>query len=364
MTFSHHFDAVHNTMREAVAAGVFPGAVLRVSLGNEILFEHSYGFRDLFSRRPATLDTVYDLASLTKPLATTLVVMRLVAQERLHLDMACGEVVADLASTDKAGITIRHLLSHRSGLPAWRPYFHQLLRYREVDRLRQIRNMIVREPIQALPGATSLYSDIGFMLLQWILEEASGQALDRLVAESVYRPMQYRNLYFTTGDPIDISLPVAATELCPRRGRLLVGEVHDDNAHALGGMGGHAGLFGNAEGVHRLLDDLLAADRRVRKHPLFAADLIQLFWQRNGDGTWALGFDTPSDQSSSSGSHFSKKSVGHLGFTGTSFWVDRQRAAIVVLLTNRVHPCRYNTAIRSFRPALHDCVVSALDASN
>ncbi|MGD9009434.1 MAG: serine hydrolase, partial [Desulfobacteraceae bacterium] len=152
----------------------------------------------------------------------------------------------------------------------------------------------------------------------------------------------------------------AATELCPWRGRLLKGRVHDDNAYAMGGIGGHAGLFSTAAAVFHVVQALLDVDAGSHRHSPFEKDCIQTFLKRQSLGRFALGFDTPSSEGSSAGRFFSRYSVGHLGYSGTSFWMDRQKAVIVVLLTNRVHPTRFNPGIKAFRPQLHDAVMAAL----
>ena len=352
------FHAVDRLMNEGLHQCVFPGAVLLVAVRGEVVHRRAYGLADLFSRRPMTCNTVFDLASLTKPLATTLAVMHLVQRGVVALDHPCRSYWPVFFKADKAPITVRQLLSHRSGLPSWRPYY---LRLRSMPgkkvRRRVLEHWIADEALLSAPGRQACYSDIGFLVLQWLVERLVNQTLDRYLETEIWKSLSVEGLFFNPeGNPI-IDAAYAATELCPLRGRLLLGRVHDDNGYALGGVGGHAGLFGTADAVWRLLQTLLSIDAGDRADCLFDQSLVRLFFQRQNGTAWALGFDTPEAVGSSAGRFFSPASVGHLGFTGTSFWMDRHKGIIVVLLTNRVHPTRYNGRIRDFRPLLHDVVM-------
>jgi CubicO group peptidase (beta-lactamase class C family) len=198
------------------------------------------------------------------------------------------------------------------------------------------------------------------MILAWIVEAVTNQRLDDFATQSIYQPLGLDRLFF-----IDLNKPrpegdYAATEVCPWRGILLEGAVHDENAYALGGVGGQAGLFGDAMTVHKLLVELLWTYTGQDNCGLFASVLVKRFFERYEGLPMALGFDVPAVTDSSAGSCFSSKSVGHLGFTGTSFWADLEQAVIVILLTNRVHPSRDNDKLKSFRPLLHDTVRQAL----
>jgi serine-type D-Ala-D-Ala carboxypeptidase len=346
-------------MRTGLGQQVFPGAVLLVGWEGDIVFERAYGHADLFSRTPMTVDTCFDLASLTKPLGTAAAAMILVQTGRLDLDQPCRFYDRMWAGTDKGDLTARQLLTHCAGLPAFRPYYMRLRRYAPAERANWLTRWLVREPLLSKPGERVEYSDLGFILMQRLIETITNQPLDQYLHNKLYRPLGIERLFFpVTADPGE-KTAFAATELCPLRGRLLRGEVHDDNAHALGGVGGHAGLFGTAGAVHDLLRIWLRCVQVGGAGKFFDAAVVRNFMRTNGTN-WALGFDTPSAEGSSAGKFFSRGSVGHLGFTGTSFWMDRTRALIVILLTNRVHPSRYNLKIRAFRPQLHDAVVMAL----
>jgi CubicO group peptidase (beta-lactamase class C family) len=352
---------VDAAMRDAISGGVFPGAALLVAHNGRAVHHQAYGCADLFRGELVTCDTFFDLASLTKPLATTLALMLLVQQGALELDRPVAEGVPGLLGEGHQAITARHLLGHCSGLPPVRPYYFRLCHLPYAQRIDALKRWVRREPLLFPPGAKEAYSDLGFMVLQWQVEALGGMPLDRFVTQKIYRRVAGDAPFF-----VDLrnaekrSGHFAATELCPWRGHLLKGEVHDDNAYAMGGVGGHAGLFSTAPAVFHLVQALLDVDAGSSRSTLFDRASIQTFLKRQPLGRFALGFDTPSSQGSSAGRFFSRDSVGHLGYSGTSFWMDRQKAVIIVLLTNRVHPTRFNTGIKAFRPRLHDAVMAAL----
>jgi CubicO group peptidase (beta-lactamase class C family) len=347
-------------MRQGVAEGVFPGAVLHVSREGHTIFTRAYGVAHRASGRPVTEATVFDLASLTKPLATTLAVMALIHDRRLGLEDRLGGLLPGWEETDKACITIRQLLCHRAGFPAWQPYYETLRTLPPPDRTRALHTLLRDELLHAPPDAQALYSDLDFMVLQAVVERRAGCRLDHWLQQAVYGPLGVRELFFVECGRPRPPKAFAATEDCPWRGYVLEGEVHDDNAFVLGGVAGHAGLFGTAAAVAHLLGLLWAALQGVTVAPPLERELLEVFVTRQAGSDWALGFDTPAAQSSSSGRFFPARSIGHLGFTGTSFWMDLERGLAVVLLTNRVHPQRSNQRIRAFRPALHDAVLEAL----
>jgi CubicO group peptidase (beta-lactamase class C family) len=202
-----------------------------------------------------------------------------------------------------------------------------------------------------------MYSDIGFMILEWVVSQKAGKPLDQFVAEQIYGPLGLENLFFPGRRGAAAEKAFAATEFCPWRNCLMEGVVHDENAYVVGGVGGHAGLFGNAASVNALLSILTAAFHGDSSGGVFQADSVRNFLARRDDTQRALGFDCPSPVGSSAGRFFPKTSVGHLGFTGTSFWMDLDRSITVILLSNRIHPSRDNRKIKAFRPELHDAVM-------
>jgi CubicO group peptidase (beta-lactamase class C family) len=347
-------------IRQALVTKVFPGAVLMVSQKGVIQFQQAYGVANIFDGRPVTIDTVFDLASLTKPLATSLAVMQLIASQQLSLNQSVGSILAPFNSQGKKTIAIEHLLSHTSGYPDYRPYYLHLANFAQPHRRPELRKLLAAEPLQSLPGAEVCYSDLGFMVLQWVVETVTNQRLDAFVTQSIYQPLGLDRLFFIDLDKPRPDVHYAATEVCPWRGALLEGAVHDENAYALGGISGQAGLFGDAPTVHKLLAELARAYSGSSPRDQFATETVGRFFKRYEGHSMALGFDVPAASASSSGQYFSRNSVGHLGFTGTSFWVDLDRSAIVILLTNRVHPSRANDKLKAFRPLLHDAVMQAL----
>lgn len=348
------FERTRALLRQGVEEGVFPGAVVLVALRGEVMLHEAAGMRQTIPEPlPAHLSVVYDLASLTKPLATALVLGRLVAEGRLTFETRVGEFLP--APPQKAEITLAQLASHTSGLPAWRPYFHRLLSAPAEDRRGLLTGLVLEEPLESLPNEAARYSDPGFILLGAALEAATGERLDRLADRLLYRPLGL-SLHFRPLGEAAPAAEVAATENCPLRGRVLVGEVHDETCWAAGGVCGHAGLFGTAADVARLLLHLRQVVRGEAEGIVPAQVLRRLFARRATPRgtTWGLGFDHPNRVGSSAGRLLSRRAVGHLAFTGCSFWLDLEHDLLVVLLSNRVHPVRDNDAIKRLRPRLHE----------
>jgi len=373
--------AVSPLFQSALFDGVFSGACLLVAVGPRAVFSGSWGAASFEpGAEPLTPSSLFDLASLTKPMATATLFMIFVSEGRIHLDDRLSRFFPlGRLPQDKRALTVEHLLSHRSGLPPYRPYFRELIRVPPKERKDVLMGWILQEPLVHTPGSTRLYSDLGYLLLGWILEEVSGTPLDRLFAEGI-RPrgkpwsLGYRRIQaHTETDPpmwADVEAQwthraCVATERCPWRGRLLRGEVHDENAWCLNGVAGHAGLFGSVDDVWQWAQSLLRLYGGERSELLAAVspETARVFMggpensgKPLGDGG-CLGFDRPSAQGSSAGRFFSPNTIGHLGFTGTSFWMDLDRAVTVILLTNRVHPHRDDDRIRGFRPLVHDTVM-------
>ena len=356
-------------MDAGIEDGVFPGGSLLVWVRGQCVHLSWHGRRSLEPPGgPVESQTCFDLASLTKVLATTPLVLLTVQRGRLELDGPVHRVLEGYAGQGREAITVRMLLDHSSGLPAWRPYYKEVgaaeggVWLATVEGQEAVRRMVAAEAPEAPPGGRALYSDVGFILLDWILEHVNGQPSDVLFSEWLARPLGLERLFF-----VDLKSPAkaaharrgrlfAATERCPWRGRTLIGEVHDENAYAIGGVGGQAGLFGTIQDVAAVAEAWL--DSFLRTGGFFERRLVEQFWQRSRvpGSTRTLGFDTPSPQASQAGGRFGPRTVGQLGFTGTSVWIDPDRELIVVLLTNRVHPSRENDAIRRFRPVLHERV--------
>lgn len=352
-------------LRRGCSEGVFSGAVLLAAReGEVVLLETCGSVSTEEGAQGVNPETLFDLASLTKPLATTLAVMKLVDEGVLELDQPIASLLGNGLPAPLGKVTPRLLLCHSAGLKAWHPFHLALAGLPFVERKGAVRRAITAMELAYEPGKAALYSDLGFMLLEWVVEVCSSIPLDAYVAEIFYRPMGLERLCFNPLSALGAERldTIAATEWCPWRGRLIQGEVHDENAFFVGGVAGHAGLFGGAREVHTLLRMLMAHAKGMSDR-FFEPATVLRFLKRQAvveGSSWALGWDTPSAAGSSSGRFFSADSVGHLGFTGTSVWMDLDRQIEVILLTNRIHPTRENVGIRAFRPTLHDAVMAVL----
>jgi serine-type D-Ala-D-Ala carboxypeptidase len=371
------FKSVEDAFEEAVIQRVFPGAVLLVGRGNEIVYEHAFGSRSLVPTSSTMhTSTIFDLASLTKPLATTVVMMLLVSEKKICLDDRVTRVFHTFGVFGEHSVTFRQLLNHSSGLPDWKPYYEDALKSEKGGKINFVASQaakqyvfaqIHREKLVSPTGVRSLYSDLGFMVLGEVVEAISGSTLDRFCQDRIFEPLGLKSTFF-----IDLTElrnrrlqpaeeMIAPTENCPWRKKVLCGEVHDDNAYAMGGVAGHAGLFSSARDIHQLLTCLNGCLHG--ENTFLPEELVREFLSRDEsvkNSTYALGWDTPSESKSSSGMYFSLHSVGHLGFTGTSIWWDLEKNCHVVLLSNRVHPTRNNEKIREFRPYIHDLIMKTL----
>lgn len=355
---------VDRLLRRGAREGVFPGAVLAAGDSHGIRHQTAVGVADCRDGSPVSLDTIFDLASLTKPLATALTFLQLWREGRVGPDDRLDRWLPPPVPADKEAIRLEQLLAHTSGFPAHRPFYRALRRLPFGQRKPALRRWLLRIPLQSPPGAETRYSDLGFMTLAWVLERVSGAPLDRWTADHIYRPLGL-GLHFpgappTPAKPGETALRYAATERCGWRRRILRGEVHDDNAWAAGGADGHAGLFGTAAEVYRLVAGLGRAYRKDAVDYFWPAGLLRRLLTPAGPGLRAMGFDIPNGNPPACGRGFSRDTFGHLGFTGVSFWMDLAEDRIVVLLTNRVHPSRWNGRIRDFRPLLHDAVRVAM----
>ncbi len=292
-------------------------------------------------------DTVFDLASVTKIYATAMLASVLVERRWLRWEQPLADFIPEFSDS---GILIRHLLSHTAGFPAWLPLWEKL----KADPSLQMRDLVVKTKPEVPPGTRVLYSDIGFILLKYALEECAGVRFENAVQRWLWNPMGLKKSFyvrFGRALPIPVS-KIAATEIVDWRGGSIQGQPHDENCFLMGGVSGHAGVFAPAE------DLMIWAEHLLRNH-FPGRETLRQAWTRASQPSGCsrtLGWDTPSGDSPSIGQYFSTQSVGHLGFTGTSFWLDPENGIAVALLTNRVNPTRENIAIRAFRPRFHDAV--------
>jgi CubicO group peptidase (beta-lactamase class C family) len=348
----------------SVARHAFPGAVVAIGRRDSVLLVHAVGRMDYQDGAAVTATTVYDLASLTKVVGLTTAVMMLVDEGKLDLDAPVTRYIPAFAAGGDS-VTVRHLLTHSSGLPAWRPFF-QRVRSRE-----EMFALVNAEPLEAAPGSRMVYSDLGAILLTEVVEHLTGRRLDRLLETRLFGPLGMRDTRYL---PPRGWLPrVAPTEVDTTwRHGLVHGTVHDENAASMGGVSGHAGLFSTAPDLVRFVQFLMrggatGARGQVGRTPgsggarqLVRPETMARFTRvdRPGFSSRALGWDTPSDRSSA-GDHLSDRAFGHTGFTGTSIWVDPGQDLFVILLTNRVNPTRNNDLIREVRRRVADLAVEA-----
>jgi CubicO group peptidase (beta-lactamase class C family) len=364
---------VERAIDKAIELGELPGAVVMARMGEELAFTQVCGAAALVPERfEARESTIYDLASLTKVMATTAGVMLLVADGRVALDAPVATYLPSFAERGKEKITVRHLLTHSSGLRPWRAYHADLLeRDRRrgenvvgtADGKREITNRVLRSAPVHEPGEASVYGDLDFIALGALVEAVSGEELDVFCTHRIYQPLGLVDTHFNHLPYTGERARYAATEQCSWRERVLWGEVHDPNAWAMGGVAGHAGLFSTAKEVMRFGQEMLAADRG--QSAIFPAEVAREFFRRQEiapGSDWALGWDTPTDGQSTSGHHFSKRSIGHTGFTGTSLWIDLERGMIVVILSNRIHLVAKRSRFE-LRPFVHDLIWEAFLAA-
>ena len=344
--------------------GAFPAAVVEVGSREAVFWREAVGRLSWEPDAPdTTLDTIFDLASLTKVIATTTLAMRAVDDGVLRLDETVAAWIPSWRGEDRSGVTVQDLLAHSSGLAGYVPY------YRELTGRAEFEPAIATSALEYAPGTKSIYSDLGFMLLGFILEDARARTAGiarGMVDGNVLLDAQFRRVAtYLTSEPLTFRPPrewrerTAPTERDLWRGRTLVGEVHDENTWALGGVAAQSGLFGTAGAV--------GAFARAALHTLHGTavlarpETMHRFIQRTSvpGSSRALGWDTMLP-TSSCGTRLSVSAFGHVGFTGTSLWIDPERDLYVALLTNRVHPTRENQQIRAVRPAFHDAVVAEL----
>jgi len=350
----------YNVIEKAIADKAFPGATLAVGYKDKVAL-HAFGNLSYDAKSAQVkLSTMYDVASLTKVIVTTTLAEKLVEGDfasPLQLDAPIERYMPEWANGPQPEwrhmVTVRHLLTHTSGLPPFKEYW-RTSKGKE-DTLR----MIFAEPLEYEPGTRMVYSDLGVILMGEIIERLTGQTLDELAKEYIFSPLGMSDSMYKP--PKKLWPSIAPTEFDARyRHRLIQGEVHDENAYAMGGVSGHAGVFSTAPDLAAFCQMLLNGGVYAHQRILKRATIAQFTAPEElAKDTRTLGWVVPTE-GSSSGHYFSRHSFGHTGFTGTSIWIDPDRQVFVVLLTNRVNPTRENHKIAEVRPALHDAVMQAL----
>ncbi len=347
---SSTFSVAREVVTEGLAEKIFTAATVFVEVRGEPVWHESFGTVGGPGTAEVAQETLFDLASLTKVLCTTPLWIVLAFRDSGMLDRPITRWFSE-APADKGLITPRLLLAHASGLPAWRPYY--LYGYLKKDIKALVLDKILSDGLEYPPGKGTIYSDLGFMLLGFLTEREKGCSPAESLRNEICAPLGIEHELLFRPDPRKGSLALTRAGEAP-------GKVHDLTCRALGGITGHAGLFGTARAVYRVGAEVLAALKG--RASLFESATVREFCRRAGlvpESTRALGFDTPSAVDSTSGKYFSPQSIGHTGFTGTSLWIDPLKEIIVVLLTNRVFVGEGDTRIKSFRPRFHDAIMSS-----
>ena len=349
-------DTLRTLLERAVRDSAFPGAIAVVGSRTGTLATVAAGHLDWGGSVVPDERTLWDLASLTKVIGTTTATMRLVAEGRLDLDARVQQYLPGWTGPGKERVTIRNLLLHTAGLRAHRPL------YTETADAASAKSLVYETPLDTIPGARTLYSDLGIILMGDVIERLTGETLDGYLERTVFGPLGMRETMFRPAP--ELWPRVAPTEIDPWRGRHVRGEVHDENAFRLGGVAPHAGLFSTAHDLARFARMYLNGGTLDGARVLDSAT-IDLFTRAASPSfsTRALGWDTP-DGRNSAGSLMSGRAFGHTGFTGTSIWIDPETDVFVLLLTNRVNPTRANSRIFAVRRAVADAAISVIRASS
>ena len=358
-------------LRDRIEAGDFPSAVYVVAERGQTMFADALGDATLEpEQQAATLDTIYDLASLTKPLVTGLLCARFVGRDALNIDDRVVEHLPEFDRDDKRNITIKELLTHTSGLPAWRPIY--LLGKDKAEAV----TAIAEQPLEYVSGERVVYSDLGFIVLGFLLQRVSGVSLVELAVREVFQPLNLQNTFFNPSAAMRTGVAACETgnayerDMCERdfaghtytgwRSEVIWGEVHDGNAHFLGGAAGHAGLFSNAADTLRIATQFVG-----ELSQLLTAETCQLFRQNMTEGlnqARSFAWQLAATKESSAGESLPPDAFGHTGFTGTSCWIDADRQRVFILLTNRTHARQLPFAnIHPVRRDFHSLAVQALD---
>jgi CubicO group peptidase (beta-lactamase class C family) len=368
------FSEIDEIISGGIMTGSFPGAQVLIGNERDILYNKSYGNFTYDENSPVVTDyTMYDLASVTKVLATTSAIMKLYDQRKFNLSDKVSYYIPEFGSNGKEDITILNLLIHNSGLTAFVPF------YKYYSNSEEVMDAIYNAELEYPTGSQSVYSDLNAVILGKLVEKISGKDLNQYCIDNIFLPLDMQNTMFVPDDSRKDK--IAPTEEDTYwRGRLLQGEVHDETTAMLNGVSGNAGLFSNARDIYKLMSVLLndgryynPYTRSLKEERMFDEFTVELFTKKYTDVLYensrALGWDTkPLDSSTKyripCGELISENCFGHTGYTGTSVWCDRERKIIVILLTNRVYPSRSNYGIRDIRPEIHNAAIEIIESQN
>jgi beta-N-acetylhexosaminidase len=348
------FANTDSLIEEAIIDSAFPGAVLLISKDGEIIHEKAYG---RFTYEPTSpkvsINSIFDLASVSKVVGTTTAVMMLIDKGDLKLDDKVIEYLPEFNNNGKENITIRNLLLHNSGLAAFKKYYDVFSTAEEV--VNDIMNLTPEQE----PGSKYVYSDLGMITLQKVIEKISGKTLDKFLEENLFIPLGMNSTMYNPPPELkDNCMPTELDDFW--RMRQLQGEVHDERAYMLNGVAGHAGIFSTANDLAKFLQMILQKGNYQGKQYI-KPETIELFTKKQSNqSSRGLGWDTKSPEGSSAGKYFDLTSYGHTGYTGTSVWTDPTKNLFVILLTNRVYPTRNNNKISRVRPLIHDAIYQAV----
>jgi CubicO group peptidase (beta-lactamase class C family) len=349
---------IDQLMKSAVKDSVFPGGALIFGIDQQVLYNKAFGNYTYSDNSPIVETTsIFDLASVTKVVATTSAAMILVDQNKLSLDDKVIDFLPEFNNNGKDKITIKNLLVHNAGLAAFKQY------YDEYSTAEEVINDIMNLPLNNPPGGNFVYSDLGMITLQKVIEKITGQTLDKFLKKNLFEKLKMNQTMYNPSK--EIKNKCVPTELDDfYRMRLLQGEVHDERAYMLNGIAGHAGLFSTTEDLSKFAMMMLNNGKYNDQQIIDAKIINQWTTKQSDQSDRGLGWDTKSPENSSSGKYFSLNSFGHTGYTGTSIWIDKETKLFVILLTNRVHPTRANSKIGKFRPIIHDAIFESLFVNN
>ena len=345
-------DSISAILQAGVRDSAFPGAVAVVGTSRGAVVTSAVGRLDWGPSPPPSTSTLWDLASLTKVIALTSSMMLLVESRAVDLNAPVQRYLPEFQGRWKEGVTVRHLLTHSSGLPSWRPL------YKEADGPANAMALAISTPLDTVPGARMVYSDLGVIILGEVVTRVSGQPFEAFVRERVFAPLAMHETMFRPDS--SFRERIAPTEVDPWRQRHLRGEVHDENAYALGGVSAHAGLFSSATDLIRIARMYLEAGTLDGRRFVSPTTIDQFTAVQDSSLSHrALGWETPNG-TNSAGRLMSKRAFGHTGFTGTSLWIDREQGVFILLLTNRVNPTREHRGITAVRVAVADATMRAV----
>jgi CubicO group peptidase (beta-lactamase class C family) len=349
------FNDVDKVIINAIEDKAFPGAVVLIWKEGKTIYEKAFGNYTYDKSSPKVItNALFDLASLTKVVATTTAAMICYERKLFSLDDNVIKFIPEFGVNGKENITIKNLLLHNTGLPAWKKFYGKDFKYDDVI------NEIYSSELEYKTGEKTVYSDLGIITLGKIIEKVTGKCLDVFCKDEIFIPLKMKSTIFNPNDSLKkLCVPTEIDNYW--RMKTLQGEVHDETSAMLNGIAGHAGLFSTADDIAKLMT-ILINKGKYNDVQFIKQSTVELFTRRySEESTRALGWDTKSDSGSSAGKYFSKSSFGHTGYTGTSIWADPERNLFVIFLTNRVYPTRDNTKILSVRPQLHNTIIECLE---